>query len=402
MPGAETVTRSTAVDRLLEHRAGFLGALSSEPVGPAESAGRTLAEDLRSPRDVPPTDYATMDGYAVATDDDGARTVVGSVAPEDSPPRIDPGEAVEVATGAPLPERADAVVPRENATVTDDQLADPRLASGTNVIRRGTTTSADERLFAAGDRLAPRHAALLADVGIESVRVRRRPSVAIVATGTEIHEGRQPDRDSDFLAGLVRRWGGEPSAPKTVPDDLEAVESAITDAAASYDAVLTTGGTSVGAADHVSGVLADHDLLFPGVALRPGRPVTAALVNDTPVIGLPGKPIAAHTAAVLVVRALFVGRAAIPTTTVELARRVAVPDDGIEYAVPVVVEAGNEGREAMPLGHVDSSLPLYEERFAPGLVAASTRATLADGFVLTDASLESGETTEVVPYPVVE
>ncbi|RJT05245.1 molybdopterin molybdotransferase MoeA [Halococcus sp. IIIV-5B] len=398
----EMVARSTAVDRLLERRAGFLEALPTEFVGPAESAGRTLAEAVRSPRDVPPTDYATMDGYAVTAADEGSRTVVGSVAPEDTPPRTDPDEAVAVATGAPLPDRADAVVPREDATVADDRLTDPGLAGGTNVIRRGTTASADERLFAAGDRLAPRYAALLADVGVESVRVRRPPSVAVVATGTEIHEGRQPDRDSGFLAGLVRRWGGAPSAPRTVPDDLEAVASAITDAAANHDAVLTTGGTSVGAADHVSDVLANHERLFAGVALRPGRPVTAALVNDTPVIGLPGKPIAAHTAAVLVARALFVSREAMPTTTADLAHAVSVPDDGIEYAVPVVLEVGDEGRTAMPLGHVDSSLPLYEERFAAGLVAASTRATLADGFVLTDASLESGEAIEVVPYSVVE
>lgn len=394
----EIVPRTWATERLLECRSGVFETLETESVGPDRIAGRTLATAVRAPRDVPPIDYATMDGYAFAATDDGPRTVVGTVAPEDDPPAIEACETVEIATGAPLPPRADAVLPREDATLIEAGLADPNLVSGTNVNRQGITASAGERLFAAGDRLAPRHAALLSDVGIESVMVRRPWSVAIVATGTEIFEDRQPDRDSDFLAGLVRNWRHGPTPPKTVPDDPDAVEATITEVAATHDAVLTTGGTSVGTADHVSTVLDDHDLIFAGVTLRPGRPVTAALVEGTPVIGLPGKPIAAHTAAVCVARALFTGETELPTLSATPARRVEVPDDDIEYAIPIRFD----GNEAVPLGHVDSSLPLYRESFAPGLVAASTRATLADGFVLTETALEPGHPVEVIPYSVVE
>lgn len=394
----EIVPRMWATERLLECRSEILEILETESVGPDRIAGRTLATAVRAPRDVPSIDYATMDGYAFAATDDGPRTVVGTVAPEDDPPAIEACETVEIATGAPLPPRADAVLPREDATLTEEGLADPGLVSGTNVNRRGTTASAGERLFAAGDRLAPRHAALLSDVGVESVIVRRPWSVAIVATGTEIFEDRQPDRDSDFLAGLVRNWGHGPTPPKTVPDDPDAVRRTVTEAAATHDAVLTTGGTSVGTADHVSTVLDDHDSMFAGVALRPGRPVTAALVDGTPVIGLPGKPIAAHTAAVCVARALFTGETELPTLSAPPARRADVPDDDIEYAIPIRFD----GNEAVPLGHVDSSLPLYRESFAPGLVAASTRATLADGFVLTETALEPDHPVEVIPYSVVE
>lgn len=398
MPNRELVPRSVAVERIAESRSTALATVTTERVDLDAIAGRTLADDVHAPRDVPPHDYATMDGYAATADDDPPLAVVGEVAPEDEPPDIDPGTAVRIATGAPLPPRADAVVKRENATVVDDELTDWDLAAGTNVHRRGTTAEADERLFAAGDRLAPRHAALCRDVGLDTVPVRERFSVGIVATGTEIHEGRQPDRDSAFLANLVRSWGHVPADPRTVPDDPAAVRETIETAAADHDVVLTTGGTSVGTADHVSSVLADHDPLFAGVRLRPGRPVTAAVMDGTPLVALPGKPIAAYTAAVLVARPLFTGQVELSTVTAVPEHRVGMPDADREYAVPVVL---NDGR-ATALGHVDSSLPLYDDRFKPGLIAASTRATLADGFVLTETALEPGESIDIVPYPAVE
>ncbi|HET7324956.1 MAG TPA: molybdopterin molybdotransferase MoeA [Halococcus sp.] len=396
MADTESVARAGAVERLLARRTEALSARSTESVPLDSLAGRTLAESVTSPRDVPPHDYATMDGYAVATSDDQPLTVVGEVAPEDDPPSIEDGETVHIATGAPLPARTDAVMKRENVTLENGRVSGPRLEPGTNVSPRGGTAGSGERLIEAGTRLAPRYAALLRDVGIETVSVHDRFSVAIVATGTEISEGRQPDRDSDFLVGLLREWGHDPTSRETVPDDLDAIQRVIEEAATTHDAVLTTGGTSVGSADYVSQVLTEHDLLFESVGIRPGRPVTAAVVNDSLVIGLPGKPIAAHTAAVLVARPFFTGECCLPTVKVESARRVEIPEDDLEYAVPVVIENGR----AMPLGHVDSSLSLYEDSFAPGLVAANTRATLADGFVLTDSSLESNESVEIVPYRV--
>jgi len=398
MPDRELLSRSVAVERIVECRSAALANAATEHVGLDAIAGRALAKDLHAPRDVPPHDYATMDGYAAAADDDPPLNIVDEIAPENSPSKIDPGEAVRIATGAPLPSRADSVPKRENATVANGQLTTWDLTAGTSVHRQGTTAAADERLFAVGDRLAPRHAALCRDVGLDTVPVHERFAVGIVATGTEIHEGRQPDRDSEFLANLVESWGNDPANPETVPDDPATVRETIESAAADHDVVLTTGGTSVGTADHVSSTLTDHDPVFEGVRLRPGRPVTAAVVDGTPVVALPGKPIAAHTAAVLIARPLFTGKIDLPTVTAVPEQCVEIPDADREYAVPVVVEDGR----ATALGHVDSSLPLYDDRFAPGLVAASTRATLADGFVLTETALEPGDPVDVVPYPVVE
>ncbi|WP_122089216.1 molybdopterin molybdotransferase MoeA [Halalkalicoccus subterraneus] len=397
MDGRESVARSVAVDRLL----GLYPLAEDAPTVRAELteiAGRVTAEPVTAPMNVPRYDRATMDGFAFATTDGYPLTVVGDVSPEDEPPSIDRGEAVAVATGAALPTQADVVVMREEASVTDGQLSGPSLPAGTNVYPAGATATAGERLFAAGRRFAPRHAALLRDVGIETVAVTRTLDVGVLATGTEIHRGRQPDRDSEMLANLVRRWGHRPIIEAPVPDDAAVIQEAITTAASTHDIVMTTGGTSVGGADHVVDVLREHDVSFRGVELRPGRPMTVATVDGTPVCALPGKPVAAHTAATVVVRPLFIGINRLSTLAADLTTRLAVPDDDVEFAVPVTLDGGR----ATPLGHADSSLALYDERFAPGRVASSTRVLLADGIVLTREALEAGERVAVVPYEALE
>lgn len=400
----ESLSRSHAT-RLLGERLDHLhgrSTQSTDRVDLRRAGGRVLAKHVEAPADTPRFDRATMDGFAFAAGDDGPLRVVDAVEPKDTPPDIAPGEAVEVTTGAPLPDRADAVVMREHATVTDGRLSGPTLTPGTNVYPAGGTAAAGERLFAAGQRLAPRHVALLRDVGVETVTVRERPSVAVVPTGTEIAEGREPDRDSDVLCNLLRRWGCRPSILDPVPDDAAAVRESVAAAAAAHDLVVTTGGTGAGRADHVVDVLGEYDVAFDGVALRPGGSVVAATVDGTPVCGLPGKPIAAHTAATLLVGPALMGASLagtdrLPTVTTELASRVMVPEVDLEYAIPVTIDEG-----AIPFGHGDSALPLYDERFAPGRVSSSTRATLADGLVLTRSAIEAGDPVDVVPYEVIE
>jgi molybdopterin molybdotransferase len=393
----EEVSRSDAVGRLLDLR-DATATPPSERVDLVRAAGGVLAEPVDAPADVPRYDRATMDGYAFAADEAFPLRVVDEVFPEDEPPEIGPGAAVAVATGAALPPAADAVLMREAATVEDGRLSGRPLDPGTNVYPAGATAGAGERLFDAGRTLAPRHAALLRDVGVGTVAVHRPATVAVVATGTEIHEGRQPDRDSETLCNLLRRWGHDPVLEEPVPDEAAVVRETIETAADEYDAVVTTGGTSVGSADHVVSVLGEHDVRFRGVALRPGRPVTVAAVDGTPVCALPGKPVAAHTAATLVCRPLFTGENRLPTVDAETAVGLAVPEDDVEFAVPVTLD--DEG--ATPLGHADSTFPLYGERFAPGRVSSSTRITLADGVVLTERGFDAGERVAVVPYEVVE
>jgi molybdopterin molybdotransferase len=418
-------------ERVRSLRERWLPTLGTETVALDRIAGRALAEPIDSPVDVPARSHATMDGFAFdATAAYPLDVVDADVFPEDEPPELEGGQAVRIATGAPVPPAANAVLKREEATVEDGQLTGPDLEPGTYVYERGSNVAEGERLFAAGERLSPKDAILLGDLGIESVPVRTRLSVGLLATGTEIHEGRHTDLDSPMLAGLVRSWGHEVAYEGTVPDDYDRVESRIADLADDHDVVVTTGGTSVGDKDYVVRALQSlGEVLFHRVRLRPGKPIAVAELpdHDAVALAIPGKPVGAHAVTTLVARPLFTGEASLPTVPARMARDVGIATPGFAYAIPVTLEAGGEtgsggagddagddardsdgtgdgdGADvAMPLGHADSALSVYEDSFDPSVLSSSTRATRADGFVLTGEGVERGQTVDVVPYPAVE
>jgi len=411
---ADLIPRPDAVERALAQRETALGRLETEPVGAADVAGRVLAEPVVATEDRPPHSHATMDGYAVDATDEYPLTVVDrEVFPEDDPGRLGDGEAVRVATGAPIPEGANAVLKIEAATVEDSTASEtPRadgeltgtddLSPGTYVYERGSNVAAGEQLFAAGERLSPKDAMLLRDLGAEPVAVRERLSVGVLATGTEIHEGRIADLDSPMLAGLVESWGHDATLEGTVPDDYDAVEARVAALAREHDVVLTTGGTSVGEKDHVVRVLDDlGDLDFHRVAVRPGKPLAMADLPafDATAFAVPGKPVGAHAVATLVAGPFFTGRSDLPTVPAELAADVALGPSGFEYAVPVTLADG----AATPLGRADCSpLAVYEDTFDPSVLSSSTRATRADGLVLAETDLEAGQQVRVVPYESLE
>jgi len=390
-----------AADRVRALRGRWLDRQATETVGLDRIAGRALAEPLDAPAAVPTRSHATMDGFAVDATDDYPLAVGGGVFPEDAPPAIESGEAVRIATGAPLPSSANAVLKREKATIEDGQLTGPETDPGTYVSERGSNVAEGERLFAAGERLAPRDALLLGDLDVDAVTVRERFDVGLLATGTEIHEGRDRDLDSPMLAGLVRSWGHEATHEGSVPDDSDRVESRIGALAREYDVVVTTGGTSVGDKDYVVRALdALGDVRFHRVRLRPGKPIAVAELpdHDAVAFAIPGKPVGAHAVTTLVVRPFFTGDASLSTRPARMARSVDLGPSGFAYAIPVALDDG----VAMPLGHVDSPLSVYEETFDPSVVSSSTRATRAGGFVLTEAAVDRDQSVDVVPYPAVE
>ncbi|MFC6718971.1 molybdopterin molybdotransferase MoeA [Natrialbaceae archaeon GCM10025810] len=363
--------------------------------------GRTLAEPIDAPASIPPHSYATMDGFAFDASEEYPLRVVDDVFPEDAPEDLESGQAVRIATGAPLPDSANAVLKREDATVEDGRLSGPDLEPGTYVYERGSNVAEGERLFEAGERLSPKDALLLGDLGIDEVAVRRPFDVATLATGTELHEGRRRDLDSPMLAGLVRSWGHDVTHEGTVPDEYDRVADEIVALAAEYGVVVTTGGTSVGKKDHVVRALQDlGEVLFHRVALRPGKPIAVARLDehDAVVFAIPGKPVGAHAVTTLVARPFFTGDASLPTVSATLAVEVGIGAAGFTYAIPVTLDDGG----AMPLGHADSPLAVYEATYDSSVLSSSTRATRADGFVLTERDVSAGETVAVVPYRVVE
>ena len=390
--------REEAVERMLDVRE-VLSRQPTETVAPGEGiGGRVLADRIDAAADMPAFDHATMDGYAFDVTDEYPLEIVESVFPEDEPPTLDSEQAVSIATGAPLPERANAVLKKEMATVEDGQLSGPDLAPGTDTYERGSNVTAGETLFEAGERLSAKDAIFLRDLERESVAVYEPLSVGLLATGSEIHEGRVADHDSPMLAELVQSWGHRATYEGTVPDDHERVEARIADLADKHDVVMTTGGTSVGKKDYVIRSLESLGrVIFHRVRVRPGKPIGLAELPNAIAIAVPGKPVGAHTITTLIARPFFTGKTSMPTIRAELTHRVAI-DEGFEYAVPVTIEEGT----ATPLGHIESQLSVYEETFDPSVLSSSTRATRADGFFITEQTVEKDETVAVIPYEVLE
>ena len=391
-----------ARERVLELRERWLDRLETESVPIERIVGRTLAEPIDAPADRPPRSHATMDGYAFDASEGYPYELLDvEVFPERDPPELGAGEAVRIFTGAPLPPSANAVLKQEEATVENGHLSGTEIEPGTYVYQRGSNVAAGERLFEADERLGAKDALLLGDLGIESVAVRTPLSVGLLATGTEIHEGRQTDLDSPMLENLVRTWGHEASYGGTVPDDYDRVRNRIAQLADTHDVVMTTGGTSVGKKDHVVRALSElGEVLFHRVPLRPGKPIAVAELpsHDAVVFAIPGKPVGAHAVTALVAGPFFTGQTSLPTVEATLTRDVGIAVSGFTYAIPVTLEDG----EAMPLGHVDSPLSVYEETFDPSVISSSTRATRADGVVLTEGALSATESVDVVPYPALE
>lgn len=303
-------------------------ALEPVEVSLAGSAGRALASPARARATLPPWDNAGMDGYAVrATDVRGARRdaprrlrIAGTVAAGDAPSRpLQPGEAVRIMTGAPLPAGADSVVRVEDsdgAAEGEVVLFDDRDA-GHNVRPRGEDIAEGAMALDAGAGLGPAQLAFLAAVGAARVLVHRPPRVAVLSTGSELvplHEfaqvgtaGHIVDSNTWSLSGLARACGAEVIALGAVADEPAEITARLREAAAQADLVITSGGVSMGAFDHLRGALvaAGGSLDFFRVSIRPGGPLSFGRIGESRWLGLPGNPVSAAVTFELFARPLI-------------------------------------------------------------------------------------------------
>lgn len=315
LPLAEAIARAAAA---------VVPVTAVETLPLSAALGRVLAGDVCSPIDLPGADNAAMDGYAVrstdlhvAADTVRLRLLGRALAGHPWAGELAPGGAVRVTTGAVLPTGADSVVPQELCRSDGDAaLIVPAraVAAGANRRCRGDDLRAGARALAAGTLLRPAQIALLAALGLSDVAVRRRLRVAFASSGDELRQPGQPlpagavyDSNRPMLRALLQDIGAETIDLGHLPDDPLRVRAALAEAAAGADAVLTTGGVSVGDADHLRTTLQAHgDIVFWRVALRPGRPLLCGLLRRgdqrVPMFGLPGNPVAAMVAFVLVVR----------------------------------------------------------------------------------------------------
>jgi len=282
----------------------------------SEAAGRVLAEPVTSDRDYPALARSVRDGFAVrAADLPGDLFVIGEVrAGESFAGQLQPGEAVEIMTGAPLPQGADSVVMVEHCTVQGDRVIVPRtLAWGENVSPKASQALENDVLLEAGQRLGYAEIALLAMVGSTRLSVFTRPQVAILATGDEIVEVNQTPLDYQIrnsnvesLAVQVKRAGGCPTVLPIARDLYQATRE-LTEHGLLFDLLLLSGGVSAGKYDIVERVLADlgAEFYFDRVLIMPGQPLVFGKARGKFFFGLPGNP-----ASTMVTFEIF-GRAAV-------------------------------------------------------------------------------------------
>jgi len=319
-PSLTPLAEAIAVARAL----GATVALPSEDLPLPDAVGRTIASDVVAVRALPGFASSAMDGFAVRAEDLAGATAAAPVAlpvlaesraGEPSDRALEPGRTIRIATGAVIPEGADAVVPYEDVVEADGAArfaAAP--ADGAFVRAAGTDVTAGGELVAAGVRVEVHHLAPLSGAGFTHVPVRRRPRVSVLHTGDEVIRGAGPDAELPpgavhdvngvVVPALVRAWGGEVAETVAVPDDREATVDAIR--AATGDVVVVCGGLSMGPHDHVRPALevlgARQDVFR--VALQPGKPTwLGALPSGVPVFGLPGNPASVFVTATLLVRA---------------------------------------------------------------------------------------------------
>jgi len=281
--------------------------LAAEAVPLLGCADRVLAEDVRAGVDVPGFARSAMDGYALRGEETfGASSydpipfdLVGEALPgRPFAGRVEPGQAVRIMTGAPVPEGADAVVMAEVCSEGEGrvEVADA-VAPRKNVGAIGEDIRAGEVLLRAGRRLRPQDAGVLASIGVAQVACVRRPRVQLVITGDELlPAGSRPDgphivdSNSVVLRALAERDGAEPLPFEILPDRPERIRKALEDDAA--DVILVSGGSSVGAEDHAPRLVAELGSLdFHGVSMRPSSPAGVGRIGDRFVFLLPGNPV---------------------------------------------------------------------------------------------------------------
>ncbi len=394
-----------------EARTRVLGAVSV--LGTAElpllhAVDLVVASDVHSPIDVPPFDGSAMDGIAVRSEDAvaGARLkVVGTVAAGSSERlEVGAGEAVRIMTGAPIPPGADAVVMVEQVTYDGEEaVLGTTAAAGAHIRPAGDDVTAGSLAIRAGSTVGPAVIGTAGAIGLTTLPVVRRPMVGVFSTGDELVEPGRPlgpgqihDSNRRTLLSLVARLGCSPVDLGHLPDDRDRIRSALLSAVEDCDAVVTSGGVSMGEHDEVKAVLAEiADMAWMQVAIRPAKPLAFGTVpageRSVPVFGLPGNPVSAQVSFELFARPAL--RKMMGHERVDLRRLLAVTPDGIVRRVDGkvhfdrgVLDVGPDG------GLVVRLLDRQGSHQTVAMAQADALAVVPDG-----EGIPPGGTVEVVP-----
>lgn len=292
--------------RLIQH---FLGRpTEQETVHLRDALQRTLALDVRSPINVPPHDYSAMDGYALRSADvmntPCSLKIVGSAyAGHPFAGTVRAGECVRIMTGSLIPDGCDCVVMQENVSVEGATITvSDAIRAGENIRHAGEDIAQDEIVLSRGQTVGPAGMGLLASLGFSTATVYRKLRVALFSTGDELRQPGSPtplgpgqiyDSNRYTLLGMLGELGAEIIDMGSIGDDREALKAAFLDAAGKADVIITSGGVSVGEADHIKQLLHEiGEVVFWKIAMKPGRPLAYGKIGACHFFGLPGNPVA--------------------------------------------------------------------------------------------------------------
>jgi molybdopterin molybdotransferase len=405
------LTRVIPLHEALAHVEERLSVLPAVTLPVAEAAGLVVAAPVASPESVPPFDNTAVDGFAVRASDVVAPgtelDVVGTVAAGSAGDvAVGPGQAVRIMTGAPVPPGADAIV-----MVEDTEVVPAGPGGGPEVVRIGRVPAAGAAIRSAGEDVVPgtvlagpgtvlgaAHLGLLATAGVTTVEVVRRPVVGVLSTGDELVDGGGPlapgqIRDSNRLALVAqcRRAGFDVVDLGLVRDDEDLIEAALRDGVARCDALLTSGGVSMGDFDYVKAVLGRiGDMRWMQVAVRPAKPFAFGTIDGVPVFGLPGNPVSSLVSFELFARPGLLRMAGHGRTARRLVRAVARTDltrrpDGKVHFVRVRVDQDED------LAFLVTSAGAQGSHQMSAMAAADGLAVLPDG-----PGVPAGGTVEVM------
>ncbi|AEH61669.1 molybdenum cofactor synthesis domain protein [Methanosalsum zhilinae DSM 4017] len=370
---------------------------SCETIELNDSCGRVLAKDVIAERNVPHYDRAAMDGYAVRSSD--------TVSASDSSPiilratdEISEGSCVRVHTGSAMPPESDAVVKIEDTSHKGDLIeVHTQVHPGKHVGYTGEDIKIGDKVLDAGHFLRPCDIAMLASIGINIIEVYRKPVVAIIPTGNELVKrpsqitpppGKITETNSLMAGMYVSKWGGKPQYCDIVPDNPELIGQVI-ESQLNADMILLCGGTSVGERDHVpDAVDSIGKILVHGIGISPGKPTALGVINNIPVICMPGYPAAGLVCLFEFVRPSLMKLAHInkirtPPLQARLDRKITSRIGYVTYT-RVRLENGN-------------AIPLMTS--GAGIMSSVSR---ADGFVVIEENVEGYEEGEIVEVELIE
>ena len=357
-----------------------------------EAYNRVLSEDVVSTLDIPPFNRSTVDGYAVkaldtigADEDQPATLKVSGVVNIGEQPKVSlaKGEAIEIVTGAPIPEGADAVVMVEDTERDGDELhVFIVVTDNENVMKKGTDLKKDKVVLKKGQVLGSSEIGVLAALGLTKAKVVKIPIVAVLSTGGEVTEpgkvlpeGKIYDINAYSLSTAVIESGAKPVYFGVVPDDKAALTKTLQTALASADMVITSGGVSVGPKDYTPQIvdsLGKPGLIVYGIAIKPGKPTTVGFVGNKPIFSLPGHPTSALLMFYMLARPLIQRLGGRPATAMKMIRAVA----GARMF-------SAKGRRTFVMVNLefDTNCRLIAEPVESGASGAITTLAKADGFV---------------------